>query len=146
MSRVKLSAQGRFRFLLVRVLGCAVLRGVAWAGDVQIITRAGKKQMLAKPGTEVVGARNPDVTVVEYFDYNCPYCKKLVPALQALLADDPKIAILYKELPILGPVSVYVPSSALATGVQCKYLLAHDALIGGPPLAQSDQVDAILQT
>ncbi len=146
MSRVKLSAQGRFRFLLLSVFGCALLLGVASAEDVQIITRAGQKQMLAKPGTEVVGARNPDVTVVEYFDYNCPYCKKLVPALQALLADDPKIAILYKEWPILGPVSVYAASTALAAGWQGKYLLAHDALIGGPRLAQSDQVDAILQT
>jgi protein-disulfide isomerase len=147
MSHVKVDCVlGRFRFVLLSALGCALLLGAAWAEDVQIITRAGQKQMLAKPGTEAVGARNPDVTVVEYFDYNCPYCKKLVPALQALLADDPKIAILYKEWPILGPVSVYAASSALAAGWQGKYLLAHDALIGGPRLAQNDQVDAILQT
>src|SRR5258708_23892791 len=133
MSRVKLSAQGRFRFLLLSVFGCALLLDVASAEDVQIITRAGQKQMLAKPGTEAVGARNPDVTVVEYFDYNCPYCKKLVPALQALLADDPKIAILYKEWPILGPVSVYAASSALAAGWQCKDPLPPHALIPTPP-------------
>jgi protein-disulfide isomerase len=145
MSRVKLgSAQGRFRFILLSVLGCALLLGAASAEDVQIITRAGQKQMLAKPGTDAVGARNPDVTVVEYFDYNCPYCKKLVPALQALLAQDPKIAILYKDWPILGAASVYAASSALAAGWQGKYLLAHDALISGPRLAQNDQVDAIL--
>src|SRR6266851_979465 len=147
MSRVRLgSAQGRFRFILFSVLGCALLLGVASAEDVQVITRAGQKQMLAKPGTEAVGARNPDVTVVEYFDYNCPYCKKLVPALQALLAQDPKIAIVYKDWPILGDVSVYAASSALAAGWQCKYLLAHDALINGPRLARNDQVDSILQS
>ncbi len=147
MSRVRLgSAQGRFRFILFSVLGCALLLGVASAEDVQVITRAGQKQMLAKPGTEAVGARNPDVTVVEYFDYNCPYCKKLVPALQALLAQDPKIAILYKDWPILGPVSRYAAASALAAGWQGKYLLAHNALMGGPRLAQNDQVDAILRT
>jgi protein-disulfide isomerase len=93
-----------------------------------------------------VGARHPDVTIVEYFDYNCPYCKKLVPALQALLAQDPKIAILYKDWPILGDVSVYAASSALAAGWQGKYLLAHDALINGPRLARNDQVDSILQS
>jgi protein-disulfide isomerase len=147
MSRVKLgSAQGRFRFILLSALGCALLLGVVSAEDVQTITRAGQKQMLAKPGTDPVGARNPDVTIVEYFDYNCPYCKQLVPALQALLAQDPKIAILYKDWPILGPVSQYAAASALAAGWQGKYLVAHDALISGPRLAQNDQVDAILQT
>src|SRR6266478_4754559 len=147
MSSVRLdSAQRRFRLLLLSVLGWALLLGAASAEDVQIITRAGQKQMLASPGTDAVGARHPDVTIVEYFDYNCPYCKKLVPALQALLAQDPKIAIVYKDWPILGPVSQYAAASALAAGWQGKYLLAHDALIGGPRLAQNDQVDTILET
>jgi protein-disulfide isomerase len=119
---------------------------VASAQNIQIITLAGQKQMLANPGTDAAGARNPDVTVVEYFDYNCPYCKKLVPVLQALLAQDPKIAVVYKDWPILGAVSVYASSSAIAAGWQGKYLAAHDALINGPRLSQNDQVDAILQT
>jgi protein-disulfide isomerase len=140
------SAQRRFGLLVLLVLGCALLLGAASAEDVQIITRAGQKQMLASPGTDAVGARHPDVTIVEYFDYNCPYCKKLVPVLQALLAQDPKIAVLYKDWPILGDVSVYAASSALAAGWQGKYLLAHDALISGPRLAQNDQVDSILQS
>jgi protein-disulfide isomerase len=131
--------------LLVAVLGCAVSLEAASAEDVQLITRAGQKQMLANPGTDTVGARHPDVTIVEYFDYNCPYCKTLVPALQALLAQDPKIAILYKDWPILGPVSRYAAASALAAGRQGKYLVAHDALMGGPRLAHNDQVDSILQ-
>jgi protein-disulfide isomerase len=66
--------------------------------------------------------------------------------LQALLAQDPKIAILYKDWPILGPVSQYAAASALAAGWQGKYLVAHDALMNGPRLAQDEQVDAILQT
>lgn len=127
-------------------LACVLLFQVAAAQDIQEVTAEGLKQILAKPGTVPVGARKPDVTVVEYFDYNCPYCKKLVPALQALLAQDPKIAVLYKEWPILGEVSVYAASSALAAGWQGKYLVAHDALISGHRLAQNDQVDAILQT
>ena len=101
--------------------------------------------MLANPGTEPVGARQPDVTIVEYFDYNCPYCKTVVPTLKALLAQDPKIALIYKDWPVLGPVSAYAASSALAAGWQGKYLVAHDALISGPRLAQNEQVDAILQ-
>jgi len=72
--------------------GWALLLDAAWAEvpasardagsaqDIQVITLAGQKQMLAQPGTDAVGARNPDVIIVEYFDYNCPFCKQLVPA------------------------------------------------------------------
>lgn len=130
---------------MLSLLMCALLLNVAAAQDIPIITLAGQKQMLANPGTDPVGARKPDVIIVEYFDYNCPYCKRLVPTLHALLARDPKIAILYKEWPILGPVSEYASASALAAGWQGKYLVAHDVLISGPRLAQDDQVDAILQ-
>jgi protein-disulfide isomerase len=131
---------------ILGALLCALLLGAASAQDVQIITLAGQKQMLANPGTEAAGARTPDVTIVEYFDYNCPYCKKLVPALKALLAQDPKIAVIYKEWPILGDVSVYAASSALAAGFQGKYLVVHDALMSGPRLSGNDQVDGILQS
>jgi protein-disulfide isomerase len=136
---------------ILSVLGCALLLGAAaaqeapQAQDLDLITLEGQKQMLANPGTEPVGARHPDVTIVEYFDYNCPYCKTVVPTLQALLAQDPKIALIYKDWPVLGPVSAFAAASALAAGWQGKYLVAHDALIGGPRLAQNEQVDAILQ-
>ena len=138
--------------MLIRItpwlLACTLLVKFASAQDIrdiQLVTLEGQKQMLAKPGTEPVGARKPDVTIVEYFDYNCPYCKTIVPTLQALLAQDSKIAILYKDWPVLGPVSAYAASSALAAGWQGKYLVAHDALISGPRLAQNEQVDAIMQ-
>ena len=133
------------------VLACALLLGAAGAQEAQqaqdldLITLEGQKQMLANPGTEPVGARHPDVTIVEYFDYNCPYCKTVVPTLQALLAQDPKLALVYKDWPVLGPVSAYAAASALAAGWQGKYLVAHDALISGPRLARNEQVDAILQ-
>jgi protein-disulfide isomerase len=134
--------------ILSPLLACALLlsgAAVVAAQDVALITRDGVRQMLANPGTEAVGARKPDVVIVEYFDYNCPYCKKLVPPLRALLAQDPKIGLVYKDWPILGPVSEYAAASALAAGWQGKYLVAHEALIGGPRLAQDDQVDDILQ-
>jgi protein-disulfide isomerase len=139
-------ARNRFLFrTLFAVLGCSLLLEGATAQDNALITVEGQKHMLANPGTAPVGAAKPDVTIVEYFDYNCPYCKKLVPALQAILAQDPKVAVVYKDWPILGPVSVFAASSALAAGWQGKYLVAHDALLSGPRLAQNDQVDSILQ-
>jgi protein-disulfide isomerase len=130
---------------ILAVLACVLLSGAAAAQDTETITSAGLKQMLAHPGTELLGARNPDVIIVEYFDYDCPYCKQLVPTLRALLADDPKIAVLYKEWPIFGGASVYAASSALAAGYQGKYLAAHDALMGGSRLARDEQVDATLR-
>jgi protein-disulfide isomerase len=136
------------RWLQVVVLALfanAWLAGAAAAQDVALITRAGQKEMLKNPGTPPAGANNPDVVIVEYFDYNCPYCKKIVPTLQSLLAQDPKIAVVYKDWPILGPVSVYAASAALAAGYQGKYLAAHDALISGPRLAKDEQVDGALQ-
>ena len=90
------------------------------------------------------GAARPDVTILEYSDYNCPYCRKLGPVLKALLAQDPRIAIVYKEWPIFGDVSVYAAKSALAARWQGKYLVAHDALFSGPELAKNQDVDEVL--
>ena len=131
--------------IILAVLACAFLLEAGVAQDLDLITLDGQKQMLADPGTDPAGARQPDVTIVEYFDYNCPYCKTLVPVLQALLAQDPKVAVIYKDWPILGAVSTYAAASALAARWQGKYLPAHDALISGPRLAQDNQVDTILK-
>jgi protein-disulfide isomerase len=130
---------------LLSFLVCALLMDAAAAQDVALITSDGVKQILANPGTGPVEAFKPDVVVVEYFDYNCPYCKKLVPTLKALLAQDSSVGLVYKDWPILGPVSEYAAASALAAGWQGKYLAAHEALLSGPRLAQIDQVDDILQ-
>jgi len=131
--------------IILAMLACAFLLEAGVAQDLDLITLDGQKQMLADPGTDPAGARQPDVTIVEYFDYNCPYCKTLVPVLQALLAQDPKVAVIYKDWPILGAVSTYAAASALAARWQGKYLAAHDALISGPRLAQDNQVDTILK-
>jgi protein-disulfide isomerase len=138
-------ARLRVSLAVLSLVAAPLLCGIADAQAVQLITPEGQKEMLANPGTDVAGPLNADVSIVEYFDYNCPYCKKLVPALKSLLAADPKVVVVYKEWPILGSVSVYAASSALAARYQGKYLAAHDALISGPRLAKNEQVDAILQ-
>ena len=132
-------------FMSLALLTVVYEPSIAPAQGVQLITVAGQKEMLTDPGTDVVGTPNADVTIVEYFDYNCPYCKKFAPALQALLTEDHKVAIVYKDWPILGDVSVYAAKSALAARRQGKYLIAHDALMNGARLSQNDQVDATLK-
>jgi len=92
------------------------------------------------------GAKDADVTIVEFFDYNCPFCKKTAPELQKLLHTDPKVRILYKEWPIFGDVSEYAARSALAAHWQGKFLVAHEALIGAPnDLDETSQVDSVLK-
>jgi protein-disulfide isomerase len=136
----------RIAHIVLGFAACAMLLGAAETPVVALISLAGQKQMLANPGTDPVGARQPDVVIVEYFDYNCPFCKNLVPALQGVVAQDPKVGVVYKDWPILSAVSKFAAVSALAAGYQGKYLAAHDALISGPRLAQNGQVDAILSS
>jgi protein-disulfide isomerase len=93
----------------------------------------------------MTGARNADLTIVEYFDYNCPFCKKVVPTFKQLLSEDKKLAIVYKDWPVLGESSVYAARCALAAGWQDKYLVAHDALLSGSRLSSNGQIEAILQ-
>jgi protein-disulfide isomerase len=100
---------------------------------------------LRNPGTPAAGAINADVTLVEYFDYNCPFCKKLAPALQGLLKADARVALVYKDWPILGDVSRYAARLALAAGWQGKYPLAHDTLMAAARLASNGQVDSLLR-
>ena len=104
-----------------------------------------QRSILKDSGTAVLGAANPEVTVVEYFDYNCPYCRKLAPSIHALVKNDQKVAVVFKEWPIFGGISVYAARSALASQWQGKYLTAHDALIGASRLSQAAEVDEALQ-
>jgi len=72
-----------------------------------------------------------DVTVVEFFDYNCGYCKKTNPTVEALIKADSKVIIIYKEFPILGQVSEDLSSVALAVNIadSASYKKFHDALM-----------------
>ena len=105
-----------------------------------------QRLILKDSGTAVLGVANPEVTVVEYFDYNCPYCRKLAPSIHDLVNIDHKVAVVFKEWPIFGGISVYAARSALASQWQGKYLTAHDALIRAPRLSQAAEVDETLQS
>ena len=62
--------------------------------------------VLRDPDIPVAGNANGDITIVEYFDYQCPYCRKLEPELRQVVQDDGKVRLVLKDWPILGPVSV----------------------------------------
>jgi len=74
---------------------------------------------------------NPDgdVPLIEFFDYQCGYCKRILPSVQRLLAEEPGVRFVFKEFPILGPVSTFAAKAALASRQQGKYLEFHNALM-----------------
>ena len=74
------------------------------------------------------GASKPDVTLVEFYDYACPYCRASNPALDQLLKSDPKVRIVYRELPILGQPSVDAARLSLAASKAGRFAQFHDAL------------------
>ena len=82
------------------------------------------------PNAPVLGNPDGDVTVVEFFDYNCPYCRRVKPHIEALLEADPNIRLVYREWPILGDGSVFAARAALAAREQGKYEEFHWALMG----------------
>src|SRR4051795_2795990 len=85
--------------------------------------------VLRDPEIPVAGNADGDITIVEYFDYNCPYCRKVEPELRQVVQDDGKVRLVYKDWPVLGPVSTAAARLALATKYQDKYVAAHDALM-----------------
>ena len=95
--------------------------------DEKVLTEA---LVLRDPDVPVAGNASGDITIVEWFDYQCPYCRKLEPELRQVVQDDGKVRLVLKDWPILGPVSVVAARMALACKFQDKYNEAHDALIG----------------
>ena len=86
--------------------------------------------VLRDPEIPVLGNPQGDLTVVEYFDYQCPYCKKYAPEIAQVVRDDGKIRLVLKDWPIFGVVSKSAAQLALAAKYQSKYQEAHEALIG----------------
>ncbi len=90
-----------------------------------------RPQIENSPYSPVGGNPNGDVTVVEFFDYRCPYCKKVFPDLVILMKEDKGVRFVFKEFPILGPVSVFASRAALAAWSldKSKYMAFHSAMM-----------------
>jgi protein-disulfide isomerase len=85
--------------------------------------------LVSDPESPIAGNPNGDVTIVEFSDYQCPYCKRTHPAVKALLESDGKIKLVFKDLPILGEASRIAALAALASRAQHKHLAFHNALM-----------------
>ncbi|MCC6716406.1 MAG: DsbA family protein [Acetobacteraceae bacterium] len=90
------------------------------------------------PGDPVAGNPKGDVTVVEFYDVRCPYCRRMVPVIAELIRRDPGVRVVYKDFPILGPASTLGARALLAAHKQGGYLKLHTALMTGAPNLDQD--------
>src|ERR1700675_314783 len=111
----------------VVVLGIAPGSALGQSNDETVLTEA---LVLRDPDIPATGNAEGDITIVEYFDYQCPYCRKLEPELQQVVQDDGKVRLVLKDWPILGPVSVVAARMALASKYQDKFIQVHAAMMG----------------
>lgn len=107
-------------------------RAEAEARQQEVVSQM-QDRLFTDPRSVAVGPADPEsgrtVQMVEFFDYQCGYCKRVFPSLMQVLSDDPALRIVFIELPILGPVSTFAARAALASRKQDKYFELHQAIM-----------------
>jgi protein-disulfide isomerase len=107
-------------------------------------------ELTAKSSDPVAGNPSGDVTIVEFFDVRCPYCKRLEPTMDKLLKQDHGVRLVYKDLPILGPASVLGTKALLAAQLQDSkvpgaYIKLREALMLGGADVNKETIHAAAQ-
>ncbi|MEG6509317.1 DsbA family protein [Methyloligella sp. 2.7D] len=97
------------------------------------------EKLFRSPRSFTAGNPEGDVTVVEFFDYNCGYCKRALPDVMRLAETDPHVKLVLKDLPIFGEDSEAAARVALAAGKQGKYLEVHQRLFNDPGKANEEK-------
>ncbi len=98
-------------------------------------------QALARAeGDPVIGPDDGDVTLVEFFDYRCGFCKRVLGDVMALAKEDKRLRIVFKEFPILGETSVVAARASLAADRQGKWTEFHTALLSAPGALDENRI------
>jgi protein-disulfide isomerase len=131
----------RAQFMRLAALSATVLIAPsdAFADDNEIT----RDMILNDPDTPTGGNPKGDLTIVDFFDYNCPFCKAAAKNLEKVVKNDGNIRLVYKDWPILQPTSIIGARLALAANYQGKYLPVHHALmdIPGHDVAQEKMIE-----
>jgi protein-disulfide isomerase len=116
----------------------------ARSGDGEIT----RDMILNDPDAPVAGNPDGDLTIVDFFDYNCPYCKMAAKSLEKIVKADGNIRLVYKDWPILAETSIVGARLALAAKYQDRYLPVHHALmdIPGYGISQEQMLEAVSKT
>ncbi|MBX3521073.1 MAG: DsbA family protein [Xanthobacteraceae bacterium] len=100
--------------------------------------------VLRDPAIPVAGNPKGDISIVEFSDYQCPYCKKVHPVLEKVVREDGNIRLIYKIWPVFGAASVYAGQMVLASRPQKKYVEAHRALMTTDERLNENTTDKVL--
>ena len=114
----------------------------ATAARQQAAVTENRSELLHDAASPVGGNPDGDVTLVEFFDYRCAYCRRVVSSMRALLDEDRELRVVFKELPVLGPDSVRAARAALASRKQDGYVPFHFALMAAEDLSLAGIRDA----
>lgn len=109
-------------------------RAVAEAQRQQQAVEANKAALFSNDEDPIIGNPEGDVTLVEFFDYRCGYCRSMVPSLRSLVEKDKGLRLVMKEFPVLGPDSVTAARASLAADMQGQFPEFHLALMGSKQL------------
>jgi protein-disulfide isomerase len=110
------------------------------SADAQAAIFQNRAALYARAGDAEAGNPHGDVTVVEFYDPRCPYCRKMLPGIEALLQKDHGIRLVYKDIPVLGPASTEEAHAILAAGAQGGYLKMQQALMANPAQPSDDMI------
>jgi protein-disulfide isomerase len=105
-----------------------------------------REELEQDPTSPVLGNPKGDITIVEFFDYRCPYCKLTAPTLETLVGQDTKVRIVMKEFPILGKESVFASRVALAVAKHGKYAEFHQAMFALKTKVDDAQTLAVVKS
>lgn len=94
----------------------------------------------------IAGNEKGDITVVEFFDYNCPYCRQSLKDIEKLMDADKNVRVIFKEYPILGKASTTAAMAALASRKQGKYMEFHTALLSAKGRINDEQITKIAKS
>jgi protein-disulfide isomerase len=95
----------------------------------RVALRKRQNDLLHDPSSPVSGNPNGEVTLVEFYDYRCGFCKRAAGAVTQLQKDDPRVRVVYKDFPILGEASELAAKAALAAHQQGKHQAFHEAVL-----------------
>ena len=99
-----------------------------------------RKDLERDPTSPVLGNPKGNITLTEFFDYNCPFCRKMVPVVQQLIASDPELRVVFREMPVFGEGSDFAARASLASLDQRKYWQFHTAMLAMKDRAEEASV------
>ena len=127
------------------ILSLNAKRQAAKAARARDALMKNRAALVGHPMSPVSGNPEGDVTLVEFFDYQCGHCKRSLAPVMDLLKSDPGLRIVWKDFPILGPVSSFAALASMAAHKQDKYQAFHEAVMGARDRLSEDSVMVIAE-